>query len=130
MNLCGESAFSLKSYKVIRAPLNREPCFGVNHASADRRTDSIDLLISGGFSNETERQVRGWMRTRTAPGFALAYVNCPSIKLHPTFGVGFVMRTVAAIIVISVTFAAALAPVRPILAKPTIFRLAWRTWSI
>jgi hypothetical protein len=33
------------------------------------------------------------------------------------------MRTVAAIIVISVTFAAALAPVRPILAKPTIFRI-------
>jgi hypothetical protein len=57
-----------------------------------------------------------WIRFR-------AYVNCPSIKLHPTLGVGFVTRTVAAIIVISVTFAAALAPVRPILAKPTIFRI-------
>jgi hypothetical protein len=34
-----------------------------------------------------------------------------------------VMRAVAAIIVISVTFAAALVPARPILARPTVFRI-------
>ena len=34
-----------------------------------------------------------------------------------------VMRVVAAIIVISVTFAAALVPARPILARPTVFRI-------
>jgi hypothetical protein len=63
--------------------------------------------------------MHGWTEDR----IPLGRVNCPSAKLHATLGIVVVMRVIAPIIVISVSFAIVLAHAHPILAKPTLFAI-------